>query len=363
MVRDMLSDDELNALLKEGLVDVSLEDASLAEIFSSNEQDNINQFTEAFLTASSNQLTAELKQKVTVDRHAISLARGSQLAELIPQPSAVLYLTFEETLQGFGLLMLKESDLSVLTGLVLNRNGMEATEELNEQTIKVVHEMINAAIFAASRTVSNHYQQIMKITVPSLNLFDLRDETKNQLSDEEVFVQIRSNIRVGSMIDSEIVLLLPVPFVKEVVQLKDKEEKESTHKERGTEQRIAQDDQSEQIEAKDSPSSPIKPVQFSNLDTSKLEHIDSPETKNLDLLLDIPLQVTVELGRTKKIIKDILEISSGSIVVLDKLAGEPVDILVNNKLIAKGEVVVIDENFGVRITDILSPRDRLQKLK
>ena len=77
----------------------------------------------------------------------------------------------------------------------------------------------------------------------------------------------------------------------------------------------------------------------------------------------MPLQVTVELGRTKKSIKDILELTNGSIIELDKLAGEPVDIHINGKLLAKGEVVVIDENFGVRITDIVSPLERAQRLQ
>lgn len=104
----------------------------------------------------------------------------------------------------------------------------------------------------------------------------------------------------------------------------------------------------------------VQPVQFSNLDDSA-PHL--PGSNNLDLLLDIPLQVTVELGRTKKMVKEILEVSPGSIIELDKLAGEPVDILVNNKLIAVGEVVVIDDNFGVRVTDILSPMDRISKLR
>jgi len=104
----------------------------------------------------------------------------------------------------------------------------------------------------------------------------------------------------------------------------------------------------------------VQPVQFSNLSAGPQNSMD--ET-NLGLLLDIPLKVTVELGRTKKVIKDILELSQGSIIELDKLAGEPVDILVNNKLIAKGEVVVIDENFGVRVTDIINQWDRIQKLQ
>lgn len=104
----------------------------------------------------------------------------------------------------------------------------------------------------------------------------------------------------------------------------------------------------------------VQPVQFANFQPgSYVQHDES----NLNLLLDIPLKVTVELGRTHKQIKDILELSQGSIIELDKLAGEPVDILVNNKLIAKGEVVVIDENFGVRVTDIINQWDRIQKLQ
>lgn len=104
----------------------------------------------------------------------------------------------------------------------------------------------------------------------------------------------------------------------------------------------------------------VQPVQFGNLQSGALGHTDDT---NLNLLLDIPLKVTVELGRTHKVIKDILELSQGSIIELDKLAGEPVDILVNNKLIAKGEVVVIDENFGVRVTDIVNQWERIQKLQ
>ena len=95
----------------------------------------------------------------------------------------------------------------------------------------------------------------------------------------------------------------------------------------------------------------------------KQSNLTQNESRNLNLLLDIPLQVTVELGRTKRTVKDILELTSGSIIELDKLAGEPVDILVNNRHIAKGEVVVIDENFGVRITDILSQAQRIHNLR
>ncbi|RJP35536.1 MAG: flagellar motor switch protein FliN [Candidatus Omnitrophota bacterium] len=89
----------------------------------------------------------------------------------------------------------------------------------------------------------------------------------------------------------------------------------------------------------------------------------SVDTSNLELILDIKLEIKVELGRAKRKIKEVLELGSGSVVELDRLAGEPVDVLVNDKLFAKGEVVIIDENFGVRITDILSIQERIEALK
>ncbi|MGE8663287.1 flagellar motor switch protein FliN [Leptospira interrogans] len=100
----------------------------------------------------------------------------------------------------------------------------------------------------------------------------------------------------------------------------------------------------------------VKSVAFPNLGTAS----GASNTPNLNLLMDVQMSVTVELGRTKMYIKDILGLREGSIIELDKLAGEPVDLLVNGKLIAKGEVVVIDENFGVRVTDIVSPIDRIK---
>jgi flagellar motor switch protein FliN/FliY len=106
------------------------------------------------------------------------------------------------------------------------------------------------------------------------------------------------------------------------------------------------------------PTVDINPVKFPPLTGSGI-----PEnTQNIGLLMDVQLTLTVELGRTRQLVKDVLGLGEGSIIELDKLAGEPVDLLVNNKLIAKGEVVVIDENFGVRVTDIVSPSERLTKI-
>jgi flagellar motor switch protein FliN/FliY len=103
----------------------------------------------------------------------------------------------------------------------------------------------------------------------------------------------------------------------------------------------------------------VQPVQFPNLMQPKL---GAHEAGNIGLIMDVSMEMTVELGRTRKLIKEILGMGEGTIIELDKLAGEPVDILVNHKLIAKGEVVVIDENFGVRVTEIVSPMERINDM-
>ena len=91
--------------------------------------------------------------------------------------------------------------------------------------------------------------------------------------------------------------------------------------------------------------------------------INKLKVQNLDFILDIPLKVSVELGRTKVVIKDLLQLGQGSVLELDKLAGEPLEVLVNGKLVARGEVVVVNEKFGIRLTDIISPLERIESLK
>ena len=87
-----------------------------------------------------------------------------------------------------------------------------------------------------------------------------------------------------------------------------------------------------------------------------------PANKNIEIVLDIPLQVTVQIGSTRMLIRELLQLGQGSVIELNKLAGEPMEVLVNNKLVARGEVVVVNEKFGIRLTDVVSPNQRIQQL-
>ncbi|MFS8630890.1 MAG: flagellar motor switch phosphatase FliY, partial [Bacillales bacterium] len=211
------------------------------------------------------------------------------------------------------------------------------------------------------------------------------------LDEDEVFVRILFRLRVGDIIDSSIMQIMPLSFAKQLVQdllqvsetaatatvesaeaptarqsvqqvseepmVKGVEEKAVTQT--SQQSTVQQRTEPQLIGQAVDPGATVQQASFAELDPVD---ISAKGQQNLNLLLDIPLQITVELGRTKQKLEEILELTPGSIIELDKLAGEPVDVFVNSKLIAKGEVVVIDENFGVRITDIVSQKDRLLNL-
>jgi flagellar motor switch protein FliN/FliY len=199
-------------------------------------------------------------------------------------------------------------------------------------------------------------------------------------------------MEIGDIIDSEIMQLLPIEFAKDLVSnlyagMSQSEEPPKQAQSKPAPAQVpnpkpqpevqVQTAQRMQNEGDDRrpayqepqrvPSTQREEARMVNVQPAQYQSFDndqwSIEKESIDLIKDIPLEVTVELGRTKKLIKDILEFGPGTILELDKLAGEPVDILVNGKYIAKGEVVVIDESFGVRITDIISASKRLTKVQ
>ena len=106
------------------------------------------------------------------------------------------------------------------------------------------------------------------------------------------------------------------------------------------------------------PSPAPAPASFPSLDGGGA----APAPKNIDFILDIPMQVTVQVGSTKMVIRELLQLGQGSVIELEKLAGEPMEVLVNNKLVARGEVVVVNEKFGIRLTDVISAAERVQQL-
>ena len=256
---------------------------------------------------------------------------------------------------------------------------------MTEIELSAVQEAMNQMMGASATSMSTVFNKRIDISPPLVQYEDIdKLEEVSGIIEGDVFVRVSFQLKVGELIDSNIMQLIPLDFAKVLVnQLLEPDNENPTTEAAATiapekpvnvvETKSEQDVNNnaalttpvnqntapQQIGSQFSPDSTVQTASFSEFEQVELSQQGQ---RNLNMLLDIPLKVTVELGRTKRTVEDILDLSPGSIVELDKLAGEPVDVLVNNKLIAKGEVVVIDENFGVRVTDIVSQKDRLMKL-
>lgn len=403
MSKDYLSQDEIDALLRQSSnepddVPPPANEVQLSDFLSSMEQDALGEIGNITFGSAATALSTLLGKKVDITTPQVTLVKREELGDIFPRPHVAVSVEYVDGFEGVNSLVIRTQDAQIIADLMLGGEGVVTPEELNEIHISAVQEAMNQMMGSSATSMSTIFNRLVNISPPGIDILDVNnDEGMDHLPPVDVFIKISFHLTIGDLIDSTIMQLLPVSFAKEMVAtlMGGVEETTSVPSAAAIESQTAVHQtaaaasavpaapvhqappqsvppQAPYQEAPAPYSAPngfgaqparnvnVQPVQFANFGGQNYSGADST---NLNLLLDIPLKVTVELGRTQKQIKDILELSQGSIIELDKLAGEPVDILVNNKLIAKGEVVVIDENFGVRVTDIVSQWDRIQKLQ
>ncbi len=372
----MLSQDEIDALLKIGEKDDDMENdagsTKVADFLSTIEEDTLGEIGNISFGSSATTLSTLLNQKVDITTPEVSIITKNEILNEFEFEHVTIQVNYVDGFNGQNVLVMKSEDAAVIADIMLGGDGTSPESDLNEIHLSTVQEAMNQMMGTAATSMSTVFGKRVDISPPSISLEKPGDEQGNEsLTDENYFVKVSFQLKVGNLIDSKIMQLIPVQFAKELV-----DQLLNTEGEKEAAVTAELDKPSNQME-EESPATETGNPQYlgDNIDKnnasihqasfSDLEQVTNNKNKqrNLDMLLDIPLKVSVELGRTKRSIKDILDLSSGSVIELDKLAGEPVDILVNGKLIARGEVVVIDENFGVRVTDIISQSDRLMKLK
>ncbi|WP_079709456.1 flagellar motor switch phosphatase FliY [Paraliobacillus ryukyuensis] len=384
----MLSQDEIDALLKGSDDDTSETTNDPAEgvgsYLSEIETDTLGEIGNISFGSSATTLSTLLNQKVEITTPTISTVKHSALEDEFPKPHVGVEVQYTDGFEGVNLFVLKSNDAAIIADLMLGGEGKTNNEELNDIHLSAVQEAMNQMMGTSATSMSTIFNKRVDISPPSIMVFDVKEDKNSQyLPDDDVLIKVSFQLKIGELIDSEIMQLLPVNFAKELVDgllnppsNETKQEPAQQQAEKPTEPVQQQPSRQQQTSsAVNNGQASSQPKHLGEMGSqnaevqsaafSTFDNVDLPqnEKRNLNMLMDIPLQVTVELGRTTHTVKDILELSSGSIIELDKLAGEPVDIHVNNKLIAQGEVVVIDENFGVRVTDIVSQSDRLKKLK
>ncbi|WP_138825748.1 flagellar motor switch phosphatase FliY [Bacillus altitudinis] len=366
-----LSQDEIDALLKGG----SNDDIEPDTLLSAMEQDAIGEIGNISFGSSATALSTLLSQKVEITTPTVTVIQKSKLNEEFPHPYVAIEVNYTEGFSASNLLVIQQTDAAVIADLMMGGDGTNADPSLSDIHLSAVQEAMNQMMGSAATSMSTVFNKKIDISPPRVELLDVKEgEGTDRIPAEEMLVKVSFRLTIGELIDSNIMQLYPITFAKDLIaELTDPAEEEPVQEAPQSApepQQAAPQAQSAPMQqsappkrqAKPKPAEPVNvaPVEFEAF--SEPQHTTS-QLGNLDMLMDIPLSITVELGRTQRSVKEVLELSAGSIIELDKLAGEPVDILVNKRIVAKGEVVVIDENFGVRVTDILSQSERLSNLK
>ena len=401
----MLSQEEINALLgsmgdsAEDTSDVAASEPTPAaadsnERLSPEESDALGEIANISMGTAATTLSILVNNRVEITTPKLSYVTLDDLKEQNPAPCVFIYISYRTGLEGKNILVLKEHDVKVITDLMMGGDGTNTDAELTDLHLSAISEAMNQMMGSAATSMSSMINEKVDISPPSSTRVDLTNTMmEDGLHDMvgQTFVQVSFRMTIGDLVDSEIMQLYPFDFAK-LIYTRFRSTMEGGMEETAASEPALQPQPEpvaapvqqpepmqavpvSQMDPQMAPQQPmmgmqqptmngampmynmpmqnvpIQPAQFQNFAPS--QSLDGIAPENIDLIMDVPLEVTVELGRTSKSIKEILDFSPGTIIELDKLAGEPIDVLVNGKFVAKGEVVVIEENFGIRVTEII----------
>lgn len=420
---DMLTQEEIDALMNGGGGSSESSDpeptteaapapsdagADVDGMLSDIEKDALGEIGNISMGSAATTLSVLLGHKVNITTPTVSMATMQLIKDEYPMPYLIVEVGYVIGINGNNILAIQAQDASIIADLMMGGDGLNPPGELTEIHMSAVGESMNQMMGTVATSLSTMFNKKIDISPPKVNLVDFGMEENSEitelLSQSEPVAKISFRMEVDGLIDSEIMQILPVDVAKEMVEFlmnggaqpEEEPEPEPAPAPAAPAPAAAPAPTPAPAPAAAPPPPPPQaapmappppqmmaapqpmyapPAQYANsavvgagvpVQSAQFAPLTNEptvaNTANISLIQDVPLQVTVELGRAKKSIKEILEFSTGSIIELDKLAGEPVDIHVNGQLTAKGEVVVIDENFGVRITEIVSPMERVQSL-
>ena len=370
-----LSQEEINSLLNGELGnDEENLTEEKEEILTDIEKDLLGEVGNISMGSASTALYQLVNQKVNITTPVVTISTIREIKENFDVPNIILDVEYVEGISGRNMLMIKTSDAAVIANCMMGGDGKVENPQLSELEISAVQEAMNQMIGSAATSMATMFSRKVDISPPQSTIWENRDQmlTSNIDEDEKV-VKISFSLVIGDVLESNIMQILPIDTAKKIVSMMMGEEvAEETNDEQQPQETIQQPvvehtvvnepvyaPQPTQPVHTPRPQVDVQKANFAPLGGSEVRKSHD----NIDLILDVPLEVSVILGRTKKSIRDILNLGNGSLIELDKLADEPVEVLVNGKVIAEGEVVVVDENFGVRINNIVSGTDRIKSLK
>lgn len=358
---------------------------------SEEEKDALGEVGNICMGSASTTLSMLLNQKVNITSPSVTVTTFAELYSGFDIPHMTIYVRFVEGLSGYNLLIMRLQDAAVLADLMMGGDGANISEELTEIGVSAASEAMNQMIGSASTSMATMFTRTVNISPPETHVYHSNEQARPpELDHNSPIVVVWFKMAIGDVLDTQIMQVMGMDTAREEAnlilgQLMGVEAASPVQEEEPAGEAEVKEDSSEldndfisslieelpapepaQITgASSGPSASSAMKQQSRAAAAGVRPAVAPpgiDQERLDLILDIPLKVTVLLGRTRWPIKDILGLNPGSVVELQSLVDEPVEVLVNGTLVATGEVVVVNENFGVRITGIIRPEERLQYL-
>lgn len=369
-MNDFLSQEEINALLQGALAEenpTTVEPESEVktapeEVLNPMEKDALGEIGNISMGSAATALSQLLNQRVNITTPTVTVMSPQTLLDTFDAPFMLIEVGFTDGLEGSNLLVLNVSDAVIIADLMMGGDGTNLNKEISELHSSAVAEAMNQMMGSAATSMSSLFNTMVVITTPKVQAVGSPGEADFPWVLEDPVVVVSFRMIIGDLIDSSLLQILPARIAKEeIAMLMGKATAETPTTE------IPQTPQVEVATGKDEISMVIQAPSVSDLGSPAtgegVHNLEGVQPRNLDLILDVPLKVSVVLGKAKRPIKEVLGLTPGSIVELDKTAEEPVDILINGTPIAKGEVVVINESFGIKITAIESPVVRINNLR
>lgn len=374
MSNGFLSQEEIDSLLNGGSASSEPEAVSPREdLISDLEKDLLGEIGNISMGSASTALSTIISQQVNITTPIVTVTTLKNLKESFSVPNIALEVKYTSGIVGENLLLMKITDAAVIANLMMGGDGKVESHELSEIEISAVSEAMNQMIGSAATSMATMFAREVNISPPESKIWsDNGTVLSDSIDENEDIIQVSFKLTIGELVDSHIMQLLPVSTAKKICGIMmgtDSGESEPQKSESQNSAPVQQAPAPKEVynepvyrapveKAAPQPAVEVHKAAFQPLSTENTAAMP----KNIDLILDVPLEISVVLGKTKKSIKDILNLGTGSLIELDKLAEEPVEILVNGKIVAFGEVVVVDENFGVRITSIVSSAERVKSL-
>lgn len=355
MNNGFLSQEEINSLLSG---DISFPDDGEGDSLTNKEKDMISEIGKSSMESAAKTLEMITGNPVKIESPVVEITTMSELRKEIEPPYMSLEVKYTSGIEGINLLINKTKDAQVIANLMMGGDGKVEANEISEIEESAVSEAMNQMIGSAATTMSGILGRSINISPPVSKIWKDSEQIKLEgIDDNKKLIKVSYKMTIGQLVDSYVIQLLNLETGKAIAEIMaNKEKKEAPAP---TPKDVSKPPVSSEVPKQAEKRQPQVEVQQAAFQPIK-ESGSKALPKNIDLILDVPLDISVVLGRTRKSIKDILNLSTGSLVELDKLAEEPVEVLVNGKSVALGEVVVVGENFGVRITSIISNSEKLK---